>query len=304
MACYSPLQAFQSIAVSSKGKSRIVFNKPRDFYNFKEVQLPCGQCIGCRLERSRQWAVRLMHESKLHDDNCFITLTYSDDFLPKDKSLDVRDFQLFMKRLRKHFGKGVRFFHCGEYGDKYGRPHYHAIIFGVDFSDKILWKVNNGHRLYRSELLESLWPFGHSSIGNVTFESAAYVARYILKKKLGKGSWLHYAEVDFSTGEVLFERKKEYTTMSRRSGIGKGWLDKYLEDVYPSDAVVVNGRKCRPPRYYDSLYEIQYPSDFSSLKQRRVENAKKHSTNNTPERLKVREQCQLSRLVRLPRVLE
>lgn len=304
MPCYSPLQAYQSIRLDNSGKSSICFTKPIDGHLYKDIQLPCSQCIGCRLERSRQWAVRCMHESKLYDDNCFITLTFNDDHLPSDLSLDVRYFQLFMKRLRKRFGEGIRFYHCGEYGEKFGRPHYHACLFNFDFSDKKLWKVNNGFRLYTSKSLEELWPYGFSTIGDVTFESAAYVARYIMKKKFGKSAWVYYSDVDWNTGEIIGQRKPEYTTMSRRPGIGKGWLDKHLADVYPSDKVLVNAKPCRPPRYYDSLFEIQYPSDFSAIKQARVKNAKKHSSNNTPGRLKVREQVKLARLKLLIRDLE
>ena len=118
----------------------------------------------------------------MYDDNCFITLTYSNQHIPADGSLDVRVFQKFMKRLRKRFGDGIRFYHCGEYGSLLGRPHYHACLFNFDFPDKYLWKENNGQKLYRSPSLEELWPYGYSSIGTVTFESAAYVARYILKR--------------------------------------------------------------------------------------------------------------------------
>lgn len=325
MPCFSPLVGYRSAFVNDSGKRSIVFNRNHSLTGLPQ-QVPCGQCIGCRLERSRQWAIRCVHEASLFEHNCFITLTYDDDHLPDDRSLEMKHFQDFMKRLRKRF-QGfqpvtldefdedlgisvpvtrypIRFYHCGEYGEKFRRPHYHAVLFNYDFLDKVFWKDVNGSKLFLSASLQDLWPHGFSTIGNVTFESAAYCARYIMKKKLGKGSWMSYADIDFETGEVLSERKKEYTTMSRRSGIGKGWFDKYLEDVYPNDNVVVNGRKMRPPRYYDSLYEIKYSSDFRLIKQQRLLNAALFSENNTPERLLVREQCQLSRISRLPRLLE
>lgn len=308
MACFKPLQAFQTIKKNNLGKSDIVFGQPRDKVRYKEIQLPCGQCVGCRIERSRQWAIRCVHESQMHQENSFITLTFNDEHLKQrkqPKSLDVRDFQLFMKRLRKMFpNRNIRYYHCGEYGEQFGRPHYHACLFGFDFPDKVLFKDSNGIKLYTSKLLQELWPFGFSTIGDVTFESAAYVARYIMKKHLGKDAWLHYAEIDWNSGEILGQRKPEYTTMSRRPGIGKPWLDKYLADVYPDDFVVVKDKKHRPPRYYDSLYEIQYPSDFTAIKEARVIKAKKHADNNTPERLKVREKCQLAKLKSLVRPLE
>jgi hypothetical protein len=292
----------------------------------------CGQCVGCRLDHSRNWAIRCVHEAQMHDDNCFITLTYDDNHLPKNKSLVKEHFKRFIENLREKLARDdvrdywypkykgiikksrlmkiarkrnkIRFYMCGEYGDKYKRPHYHAIIFGLDFKDKYLFKIENDQRLYRSPLLEKYWKYGHSSVGSATFESAAYVARYIMKKHKGKDAWIHYCEIDHDTGEIIGQREPEYTNMSRNPGVGKGWLDKYLADVYPSDKVVINGKEMKPPRYYDSHYEIQYPSDFQKLKERRRSDIKKFSSNNTPDRLKVREQVKLAQIKNLPRNLE
>ena len=152
MVCYHPITAWRSLeGRGANGKWPLVFNK-RDGYCDLEVQVPCGQCVGCRLERSRQWAIRCVHEASLHSRNCFITLTYDDAHLP-GISLVPRDYVLFMKRLRKMFGAGIRFFHCGEYGSINFRPHHHAIIFNFDFEDKVLWSVRSGVRLYRSAAL-------------------------------------------------------------------------------------------------------------------------------------------------------
>ncbi len=208
-----------------------------------------------------------------------------------------------MKRLRKRYGADIRFFHCGEYGEMHGRPHYHACIFNFDFADKTVWKIQNDNPLYVSVSLSELWPMGFSSIGEVTFQSAAYVARYIMKKITGPAAAGHYEHIDQLTGEV-FERKPEYTTMSRRPGIGHGWLERFRGDIYPSDFVVMNGKKMRPPRYYDEQMEHCYPSDYRRIKNARVVNAKKHKENNTPARLKVREAVQEARLQRLPRPVE
>jgi hypothetical protein len=304
MPCYKPMEGFRSRDVTKNGKHKITFSRKNALADgISPMLLPCGQCVGCRLERSRQWAVRCMHEASLYDNNCFITLTFSDQYLPSDMSLDVREFQLFMKRLRKRFGEGIRFYHCGEYGEVYGRPHYHAILFNFDFEDKYVWSVNNGHRLYRSPSLEEVWPYGHSSIGTVTFESAAYVARYVMKKVTGDDAEEHYKWTDPNTGEV-FDRKPEYTTMSRRPGIAKKWYDQFKDDVYPSDFVVVNGKKVKPPKYYDYLYEHEYPSDLEKIKKGRKANAKKFADDNTRERLVVREKCQLAKLANLPRNLD
>lgn len=254
------------------------------------VSVPCGQCIGCRLERSRQWAVRCMHESKLHEENCFITLTYDNEHLPKHGSLNLDDFQKFMKRLRKHFyPKKIRFFHCGEYGEKKGRPHYHACLFGVDFNDKNLYNTTEGKTYKSSDTLSKLWPFGKHVIGDVTFESAAYVARYITKKVTGEKALEHYTDIDMTTGEVLAERKPEYVTMSRKKGIGYNWYKKFKDDVFPSDEMIVRGKITKPPKYYDGLFEIDCPEQARKIKIDRQEKAKKRQAENTPARLSVRE---------------
>ena len=156
MPCYRPLVGYRSVKIGPTGKRPVVF-KARDAFFDHQVKVRCGQCIGCRLEKARQWALRCSHEASLHENNCFVTLTYSDKNLPKYNSLELRDFQKFMKRLRKHFDGGIRFFHCGEYGDKNGRPHYHAILFGIDFDDREIYKVSDaGYRWYTSKTLESI----------------------------------------------------------------------------------------------------------------------------------------------------
>lgn len=170
---------------STQNNGKIVFYDIDHIGKAFSLSLPCGQCIGCRLEYSRQWAIRCMHESTLHDQSCFITLTYSDDNLPEHGTLILRDFQLFMKRLRFEFSNvKIRFYHCGEYGEKFGRPHYHALLFGIDFeADRTLYSQSKqGSKLYVSDTLNKLWNKGFATIGNITFESAAYVARYVVKK--------------------------------------------------------------------------------------------------------------------------
>lgn len=302
MACFHPLSAFQSFRKSDSGKNQIFFSRPRDSA-FVPIKLPCGQCVGCRLERSRQWALRCLHESSLHFNNSFVTLTYSDEFLPADGSLNLDHFQRFMKRLRKRFGEGIRFYHCGEYGEKFRRPHYHAIIFGLDFSDKKLWKVNNGQPLYTSDVLSSIWTYGYAVIGSVTFESAAYVARYIMKKVTGPMANDYYTVVDGDTGEV-FKLKPEYTTMSRRPGIASGWYDRFKGDCYPSDFIVHRGFKVKPPKYYDRLFEAEFPSDFAKIKRDRKVASKLHLDNQTPDRLLVREEVTHARISKLVRNIE
>jgi len=302
MPCYHPLKGFLSKHVNPSGRRSVVFDRKSGFVD-RPVTLPCGQCIGCRLEHSRQWAIRCVHEAQMHEQNCFITLTYADEHLPPGNTLRLDHWQKFMKRLRKHHGHRIRFYHCGEYGTHHGRPHYHACLFGHQFADKKLWRQSRENPLYRSPSLEKLWPFGFSTIGDVTFQSAAYVARYIVKKVTGEKAEQHYQWADADTGEI-HQQRPEYTTMSRRPGIGKAWLDKYTPDVYPGDYIVLNGKKLKPPKYYNGQYEIDYPSDFAKIKRRRKEASKLHEHDQTPDRLKVKEIVKKAQLNQLKRNLE
>lgn len=289
MPCYNPLEAYFSAEVNPSGKRNIVFD-PRKAIDDQSFKLACGQCIGCRLEKSRQWAIRCMHEASLYEDNCFITLTYAPDHLPPCGSLYLPHFQKFLKRLRFSLGsKKIRFYHCGEYGEKKLRPHYHALIFNHDFNDKeIIGENHLGQPRYHSEKLAKLWPHGRTELGSLTFESAAYVARYVTKKQNGEAAIHTYHLLD-DKGEILQERTPEYATMSRRPGIGAPWLHKFQTDIYPDDFVVVRGKKCRVPKFYDSHLYKNDPFLFDDIKERRGTNSKKHNPNNTPERLSVRE---------------
>ena len=264
----------------------------------RSLTLPCGQCIGCRLERSRQWAVRCVHESQLYDFNSFVTLTYDDLHLPPNNSLVYRDFQLFMKRLRKSTAQSIRFYMCGEYGDTFYRPHFHACLFNCFFHDRSFLKsLPSGSNLYRSSQLESLWPQGFSSIGDVTFESAAYIARYIVKKVTGPNSAAHYTRLDPETGE-LTSVTPEFTRMSLKPGIGYNWYKQFSSDVFglDHDYVVIRGIKMKPPRYYDSL--LKSTEDFTSdyIEFLRAQKAQNVAHDNTPERLVTRELVTRSRL--------
>lgn len=259
MPCYFPLHAWKAKSRDTQ-KISIVFSRPQSWRG-EELRLPCGQCIGCRLEKARQWAVRCMHEASLYDKNCFLTLTYDQKHLPPDGSLHLDHFQRFMKRVRKKFGAGIRYFHCGEYGEIFARPHYHALLFNHDFSDKRFFSGKSPNVIYTSDSLSRLWTKGFSVTGDVTFSSAGYVARYSLKKVTGEEAEAHY-----------LGRKPEYVTMSRRPGIGRGWFEKFREDVYPLDRVVVRGRYSRPPRFYDKLLGADDPSTLALLKIEREKN--------------------------------
>ncbi len=286
MTCYHPLKARKSDKKKPNGKHTITFGD----LTGNTIELPCGQCIGCRIDKSQQWATRIYHESTQYESNCFLTLTYNEDNLPELGGVNKKHFQLFMKKLRKSLSpKKIRFFHCGEYGDRNGRPHYHAIIFNHEFPDQELVSDEGGQFLYASQILEDLWGFGFCWIGDVTLESAAYVARYILKKVNGEKAMTHYFNCDDYTGEIFDYRRPEYITMSNRPGIGKIWLDKYQSDVYPSDQVIIRGKKMKTPAYYDYLLEQTKPEQLEALKIQRQLDAQSQSENNTDKRLKVRE---------------
>lgn len=293
MPCYKPLKGWRSKEPNPSGKYSLTF-KAREAWLENRLEIPCGQCIGCRLERSRRWAIRCVHEASLHEANSFVTLTYSPEFLPPDGSLNKRHFQLFMKRLRESISpQRVRYFHCGEYGESYGRPHYHACLFGYEPPDKKFLSSQNGNDLFTSEALDKLWELGKTFIGAVTFESAAYVARYIVKKITGPAAQRHYARLGL---------QPEYVTMSRRPGIAKPWYDKFKDDVYPRDYVVIRGKQMSPPKYYEGLLEKEDPDAHRHLK--RMKAIKRNPSENTHERLRVREIVKQSSINQLKRKFE
>lgn len=298
MPCFKPIKAWRGRKPGPSGKVPVVFLQ-EDSCGIS-LDLPCGQCIGCRLERSRQWAVRIMHEASLREDNCFITLTYDDEHLPPDGSLDVRHFQLFAKRLRKKIG-AFRFFHCGEYGEKLSRPHYHACIFGYDFPRDRVHTRRGDITIYESDLLSETWGLGFCTVGELTFESAAYVARYVMKKVTGDAAEEHYMRLS-DCGEVV-KLHPEYVTMSRRPGIAREWFLRWGNEVYPADEVISRGVSCKPPRYYDSMLEQSEPSVFDALKRKRARESERFAADVTPERLKDREICAKARVAQLKRSL-
>lgn len=259
MGCYAPHRTFDG-GKTSDGKTIIVWRRTESLRG-KTLYLPCGKCIGCRLRYASTWAMRCIHEASLYEENSFITLTYSDKDMPMDGGLSMDDWQEFMKRLRQKNGKGIRFIMAGEYGTKYLRPHYHAILFNCGFADKYYWKKSGENKLYRSEGLEKLWNKGYCTIGNVTYESAGYVARYCMEK-------MNSAHID--AVEKLGTRQ-EFLNMSRRPGIGDGWIRKYYREVYKDDYILIDGIKIKPPRFYDNKIKEWKPELYERIKQKRLE---------------------------------
>lgn len=261
MPCYHPIPMWHSKNINKEtGKRPLTANYGdawRPLGRLPDtIYVPCGQCVGCRLEYSRQWAMRCVHEFETAGRvGSFITLTYNPDNLPPDGKVHKDHVQKFFKRLRKKFGNGIRFFACGEYGHNFKRPHYHAIIFGLQFTDLMIHTVKHGYQYYRSPTLERLWPYGFSLVGNVTFESAAYVARYVFKKQKGD-------DVDDSL--------QPFVLMSRMPGLGHDWYNKYKNQIYPNDFIVIrDGITCKPPQYYDSLLEKDNPELYEQVKEAR-----------------------------------
>lgn len=293
MPCYTPIDAYVAPGKTENGKKNIVFKRPETI--MEEIKLPCGQCIGCRLLRSVSWAARCMHEIQLHEENCFITLTYDDEHLPDDYSLRKEDFQKFLKRLRKEiYPRKIRYFMCGEYGDDSWRPHYHAIIFNYSFPDKQrvqIREVENPY--YISDQLSSLWPYGYHMVAEANFDTAAYVARYCTKKITGEKAESHYNRVitDWNefTGEITHFQEvdlvPEYATQSKRPAIGKDWYQRYKGDCFPSDFLIVDGRKVPVPRYYDKLLEREDEYLLALQKQKRKFKAIERAEDNTFYRL-------------------
>lgn len=299
MPCAGPLTAYHGREKVNGQWVRKGITFRRDAsYSGIPIKVPCGSCVLCKMEYSRQWAMRCLHEKKMHFNSEFVTLTYDDAHLPVNGSLEKRDFQLFMKRLRKSRealgpeGR-VRYYMCGEYGDRNGRPHYHALLFNVSFQDKEYFTRNRGGDPYFvSDELRELWGLGHVLLAEVNFKTAAYVARYVIKKVRGKDSWMQYCDVD-SDGVVSNERLPEYTDMSRRPGIGQTWFEKYGRHAYNFDSVIVNGREMKPPKFYDVKMEAIDPKVFARVKRKRRALARLSKADNTSRRLRVKEVIRL-----------
>lgn len=302
MPCYHPIE------VPKKG-----------FVDLK-VTVACGRCMGCRLDKKLNWALRMMDEAQLHKHVRFVTLTYDDEHLPKGGTLVKRHPQLWQKRLRdKRYRDhqalmkelppserwafpGVRFFTGGEYGERTWRPHYHAIVFGADFPDMKPYKKDGDYQLYVSDELNGLWGMGFCTVGHVSHDSCAYVAGYVTKKITGTKAESHYARIDPYSGEV-FQLLPEFALMSRNPGIGAGWYDKFKSDVFPSDTKVVKGKPGAVPKFYTDRLKDEDEAAHADLKAKRVANARKRKADYTPERLAAREEVAIARLGLKPRKL-
>lgn len=304
MSCDKPLLAYRRGTLPN-GKADIIIRhsfediNPKFTYEYLRecidkhtlpegfLQLPCGQCFACRLARSRDWANRMMMELPYHDESYFLTLTYNDANVPRNPyefdeetgeilaeslSLNPKDLQLFMKRLRDqqryHHSNKIKFYACGEYGSQTERPHYHLIVFGLKLTDKEPFghsDVCSGAPYFTSKTLERLWPYGYVGVANVTWETCAYVARYVTKKRTGQSA--EYYE--------MFNLVPEFSRMSH--GIGERYYEEHRDQIYEFDRIHIKtaqkGISTRPPRYYDKMYDIEYHDQLELLKKNRVRSA-------------------------------
>lgn len=254
-----------------------VIHSPRVF------KVACGHCFACRKSRIRDWTLRLSLEASQHEQCCFVTLTYDPEHLPPGGTLVKRDYQLFLKSLRKKYGK-FRYFICGEYGSKRGRPHYHLLLFGLVPPDLRLHcsSESSGELLYCSDEFSRIWSRGIVVIGEVTTQSIAYVARYVNKKLIGVCKDVKQ--------QFYGERIPEFISMSLKPGIGELFYRKYKSDFFPKDYFMWNGYRYKPPRYFEKLWRREvnesegYLGDgptYYNFKQRRINNAIAHSEKCT-----------------------
>lgn len=278
---------------------------------------PCGGCVDCRLDKSRQWAIRSMHEAKSHENNCVITLTYDNQNLPPNKSINPDHAVEFMKKLRAHEQYireqeymawhpkyAIKTYGCAEYGEKYGRPHYHIILFNYSFKDAKPYGQIPGY--YTSDILDRIWKKGQCQIMDLTFDSAAYVARYVMKKMTGK------------MAEQYGEKLPEQSICLSQKGIGKEWYKKNKHKIYTNDIIHINGKQIKPVKYYDKQYEIEHTEKYQKIKETRKEQTKKHidkihkqivqgdNTNNWNrfDRQRAHERCMEAKAELLKRTVE
>lgn len=341
MSCYHPLKAFQvgynpsgkpkykicsydveCVYVKSDGSSfaSSVRNYSPLYRCIEEfIEIPCGKCIGCRLEYSRQWANRCMLELQEHDSSYFCTFTYDDAHLPISYYADPdtgeaipcatlvkRDFQLLMKRIRKEFDSDkIRFFGCGEYGSSTLRPHLHIILFGLHLDDLKYYKRSpQGYDYFNSPRLQSCWKKGYVVVGEVNWQTCAYVARYVTKKLTG----------NLASFYSDFNIEPPFILMSRKPGIARNYYDENADNIYKYDNIVLSNPekplKFKPPRYYDKLFDIDNPVQSAIIKKQRkvmAENARQLKLSKTDlpylDLLEVEENVKLEQIKSLKRNL-
>lgn len=262
MSCYHPVRAWRYPVEGSS----LHFTPQGAPY--EQLEVPCGVCVGCRADQSLMWSIRAYHESMIHDRNCFVTLTYSDEHLPADRKIDKKELQDFFKRLRKKLPpRSMSYIACGEYGDDTRRPHYHAVLFGVDFLHD---KITLDDKSYTSPTLSEIWGKGNVSISPVNMATICYVCGYVTKK---------------------IKDKDTFNLMSRRPAIGKRFLERFKSDMLATSSVTIEGKEYPVPKRY-----IEWAKDeFQDIIAQRQEYAKRNSLKNTDAVLKAKKLNRLAR---------
>lgn len=219
-------------------------------------------------------------------ESSFITLTYDAEHLPKDWGLHVSEWQDFAKRLR-HLVGPFRYYMCGEYGEKNSRPHFHAILFGIDFAEERIpiGKNKQGNMKYITPTLMKAWKQGDSVLGTLTPQSAAYVAKYTIVKNYKAETDPRFNRTD---GIKHWRVRPEFATMSLKPGIGAEWWKRWKKDL-TNDFAMQGSRKARVPKYYDTLLERENPEELENIKKKRKQVALKRAQDLTAERLEARE---------------
>lgn len=277
MACYSPITAIDcspDLNDWTQPKNLSFHWSVSQFEIAKRqgrlLKLPCRHCVGCRLDKSREWANRIVMEQVYHEESWFLTLTYDDEHLPPAFPTDPstgeilsvhgtlvkKDLQNFLKRLRFNSKQVFRYYAAGEYGTSTFRPHYHILIFGFHLDDLKLLRDNfQGQPYYTSDFISKCWPFGFHILGRVTWQSAAYVARYTMKKAT------HGFDKRYYEAAAI---EPEFQTMSLRPAIGRRYLDDHPEIFEYSTFNVstpYGGRKMTLPEYFRKVYKEQHPKE-------------------------------------------
>ena len=289
MPCYHPLPAIKKrfndqYIVGRHGDIFAPFTDYQTGELIEPISIPCGKCIGCRMDYSRGWADRCVLESFDKDpDTCwFVTLTYDDCNIETEKrslltdkgtlTLYPKDVQDFLKRLRiewfrRYNAENIRFYLCGEYGSTTARPHYHLLMYNLPIPDLKFYKSNiHGDQLFNSDEIESIWTHGFVVIGKLEWKTAAYTARYVLKKFKGKSkeeTEQHYKSVGLVP---------EFTRCSRRPGIAREFYEKHSAEIYKNDEIILpGGRVTKPPKYFDKIMKEE-DADLMEF----VKTARKH----------------------------
>lgn len=279
MPCFHPLLAWQPAnggQLAFKGQ-----------HGHSPIEISCGQCIGCRVDRATDWGVRITHESKLYDHNAWVTLTYAENPVSLVKS-HLQDFHRALRqgeRRRKKDPPKIRYFGVGEYGEKLLRPHYHTALFNYWPHDAKRWDKES----FRSDYLDKIWGRGMVDIRMLNWERAVYLGKYSMKKIGGEPAKNHYTRFDPSTGEFI-EVTKEFATMSLKPGIGHDWYTRFVSDYLPCDNVVLDGRKRKVPKAYWRKFSESDPETAELVKTARKQALEAHAENITDARLKVREE--------------